>query len=92
MEDDEDDVDINDQELLSEEDLLSTGSSEIRSSSEPEVASVSYVDNDDDYYDYYEEFETDEDYFRRKQRELRAERLRRMQERRRAWVRKIYSK
>jgi len=88
VEDDEDDVDINDQDLLSEEDLLSTGSSEIRSSSEAEVASVSYVDNDDDYYDYYEEFETDEDYFRRKQRELRAERLRRMQERRRAWLQK----
>ena len=46
--------------------------------------------DNDDYY-YYED-ENDEEYFRRKQRELRAERLRRMQERRRAWVRKIYSK
>jgi len=82
--DDDDLNDVSDEELLGDEkqDLLSTGSSEVvRTSSEENLS----YDNDDYYY--YED-ETDEEYFRRKQRELRADRLRRMQERRRAWLQK----
>ena len=92
MEDDEeysdDTVDINDENESLENggaDLLSAGSSEIRTSNSAEGPENLSYDNDDYYY--YED-ETDEDYFRRKQRELRAERLRRMQERRRAWLQK----
>lgn len=91
MEDDEeysdDTVDINDENesLENGADLLSAGSSEIRTSNSAEGPENLSYDNDDYYY--YED-ETDEDYFRRKQRELRAERLRRMQERRRAWLQK----
>jgi len=91
VEDDEeysdDTVDINDENesLENGADLLSAGSSEIRTSNSAEGPENLSYDNDDYYY--YED-ETDEDYFRRKQRELRAERLRRMQERRRAWLQK----
>ena len=84
MEDDEeysdDTVDINDENRESLEngggaDLLSAGSSEIRTSNSAEGRPENLSYDNDDYY-YYED-ETDEDYFRRKQRELRAERLRR---------------
>ena len=82
MEDDEeysDDetVDINDENESLENvgaDLLSAGSSEIRTSNSAEGRPENLSYDNDDYY-YYED-ETDEDYFRRKQRELRAERLR----------------
>jgi len=82
----DDDDNLNDDELLGDEkqDLLSAGSSEVRSSEVQE--NLSY--DNDDYYYYEDVDETDEEYFRRKQRELRAERLRRMQERRRAWLQK----
>ena len=75
MEDDEeysdDTVDINDENesLENGADLLSAGSSEIRTSNSAEGPENLSYDNDDYYY--YED-ETDEDYFRRKQRELRA--------------------